>query len=53
MVILRQISQFVFEDVAGGNEPIFHLISDNGTLKYLHQSGYGCLTTDRVIVVTA
>jgi|VirMetMinimDraft_7_1064189.scaffolds.fasta_scaffold265006_2 hypothetical protein len=53
MVILRQISQFIFEDVAGGNEPIFQLVSDNGTLNYLHQSGYGCLTADKVIVVTA
>lgn len=50
MVILRQISQFVFEDVAGGNEPIFHLISDNGTLKYLHQSGYGCLSAAMVVI---
>lgn len=53
MVILRQIGQYIFEDVAGGNEPIFQLVSDNGTLKYLHQSGYGYLTADRVIVVIA
>ena len=53
MVILRQISQYIFEDVAVGSESIFQLVSDNGVLKYLHQSGYGCLTTDRVIVVTA
>ncbi len=53
MVILRQISQFIFEDIAGGSESIFQLVSDNDTLLYLHQSGYGCLTADRVIVVTA
>ena len=45
--VLRQIGSFVFEEVNGGREPIYALTKAG----YLHQSGYGFLSPDRVIIV--
>ena len=44
MVILRQISQFIFEDVAGGNEPIHTAANE-----YVRQQRQECGTAFRDI----
>jgi hypothetical protein len=48
-IYLQQISEFVFKDVSGGKEPLFQLTSSGG---YMHQSGYGTLSVERVVIVT-
>jgi len=48
MIYLQQVSEFVFENVSGGNEPLFLLTGCGG---YMHQSGYGTLSVDDVIII--
>lgn len=47
-VTVKDIGDSTFEAVNGGSEPLFKL--DNHGY-YWHQSGYGCLSPERIIVV--
>jgi hypothetical protein len=49
--ILRRLRDNVYEDVAGGLEPLFERSMERGESQYNHQSGYGYLHESRVALV--
>jgi hypothetical protein len=51
MTHLRHIGGGVFEDIAGGQEPLYSRVLHNGETAYLHQSGYGLLPASCVALV--
>lgn len=52
MVALVHVQDNVFVDASGGREPHFTRYVEDGKTVYAHESGYGYLPADRVVIVT-
>lgn len=48
---LRHLRDNVYIDVAGGREPYFIQSVWDGKVAYFHESGYGYLPANRVVIV--
>lgn len=52
MIALVQVTGDHFVDASGGREPHFIRYVEDGKTIYAHESGYGYLPADRVVIVT-